>query len=298
VRAVDRGGSRVVDPDQAAPVDLDQCRLALDAAVAQLVHPSTEKIARADGMLDEHVAAQRAEERAVDAELAARHARYLKGRQHAQARRTLEQLSDHRRRVAAGRGSEAVTTTSAVVPSLLDQLLDQVGGNSDSGGAGAGAHRSPIALAAAELVGHIQRTIRWGRIASGDTDPHPDVRVQIRRWAARAPTWHRDHPDHLIAAAHAAESWVASIRALISPGKRTTITEPCPHCHRHTARVQDDTGETVQRPALEVDLTHKTARCWGCNSGWPAEFLAELLAQQRAEQLARDHTNPTPEDHR
>lgn len=270
------------------PAELDMARLALDTAVQQLVQPAVEQITRADGILDDHVAAQRAEERAVEHELEQRHARYLRAGHAAQARRTLEQLSDHRRRVTAARSSEGVTATSAVVPALLDQLLGQVGGNSDSGGAGAGAHRSPIALAAAELVGHIQRTIRWGRIASGDQDPDPDVRVQIRRWAARAPVWHADHPEHLVAAATAAEHWVAAIRALISPGKRTTITEPCPHCHRTTARVLDDTGETVRRPALEVDLTHKTARCWSCNSGWPAEFLAELLAQQRAEQRARE----------
>lgn len=279
----------MTEPDQPAPVDVDAAHLALDAAVAQLVQPSTERLDRADGQLDDHVAAQRADDRATERELELRHAGYLRAGHAAQARRTLEQLLDHRRRVAARRGSEAVTATAGVVPSLLDQLLASVGGSGgDNGAAGAGAHRAPIALAAAELIGHIQRTIRWGRLASGDKDPHPDVRVQLRRWAARAPLWRDQHPEYLAVAAQHAEGWVASVRALLNPGKRTTITDPCPECRRTVAYVLDDEGQTVRRAALEVDLTHKIGRCHGCHSTWPPEFLARLLQQQRAEDEARD----------
>lgn len=243
-------------------------RLQLDVAVAQLVQPSTEKIARADGLLDDQVAAQRADQRAVDAELSSRHARYLRAGHHAQARRTLEQLSDHRRRVTAGRGSEAVTT--AVVPCLLVQLRSEIGASSNTGAGGsAGPYRSPIALPATQLYAEIQRQTR-APVGALDLRPH------VSRWAI--------DPHDLTDAAARAETWVEQIRTLLNPPKRWSHPGACPDCGHTTAHVLDPSGDTVRKPAIEFDRQHGRARCLRCPARWTTEAqlhnLARVLDQQ------------------
>ena len=270
----------MTEPDQPAPVDVDAAHLALDAAVAQLVQPSTERLDRADGQLDEHVAAQRAQDRAVERELEARHAKHLRARHAAQARRVLEQLSDHRRRVEERRGSDAVTATTGAVPSLLDQLRDAVQSSSSTGGAAsAGAHRSPIGLAAAELLAHIEREVGRG-----------PIRQRVRLWAEQVRTWADEQPEVLAHAAQLAEQWVATGRGILNPQRRLVAKGACPQCGRTTVHQPDDTGEVVRRPALELHVGSGTAsaRCIapGCGAHWPAgmlQHLARVLEEQAQE---------------
>lgn len=271
----------MTEPEQAAPVDVDAAHLALDAAVAQLVQPSTEKVDRADGQLDTHVAQQRADESAVEHELERRHAHYLRNRHAAQARRTLAQLIDHRRRVAAARTSHAVTASSGHIPSLLDQLRDAVQSSSSTGGAAsAGAHRSPIGLAPAELLAHIEREV-------GHRYTCP-LAADVRAWAAAVVRYAAEAPDQLARAAHLAEQWVATGRAILNPQRRLVAKGACPQCGRTTVHQPDDTGEVVRRPALELHFGdgRAGARCLACNEHWPAgmlQHLARVLEEQAQE---------------
>lgn len=243
--------------------DLDtQLRIAV--ALDQLLQPGKQHLDRADPIADPLAAAQHADERQADRELEQRHARYLRAGHHAQARRTLTQLLDHRRRVAARRHAAGATVADAELPSLHEQLVDAVATSSNTGGGNskAAAHRQAIGLAAAELLHHIERTIGRG-----------DVAEQARAWAA----CEHDDPD---AAATLAEQWVEQARTILDPPRRWTHPGACPNCGKAIAEVRDDTGELVRRPALELDRTHGTVRCLRCGTRWVTE--AQLRALERA----------------
>lgn len=266
--------------DDEAP-DLGMAHIRLDAAVQQLIQPTTEHVDRATAEHDPDVADLDAEHRRRTAELRGRHAALLRAGQRPQATRVLARLIAHEHQARARR------TDRAELPSLLDQLRAAVAGTGGSNGApGAGAHRSPIALGAAQLLGDIERTIRWGLTATAGRDPHPDTRAQLRAWAGLAGWWRTDHPAYLLAAAGWAETWVTDARALLNPPRRWSRPGMCPACKATIAHVRDETGELVRRPPLELDRTAVTVRCLACSTRWDEDklpLLAAVLEEQDRE---------------
>lgn len=244
--------------------DLD-AHLRLTVAIDQLVQPGRQQLHRADPIADTLAAAQHADERQADHELTARHAHYLKAGYAAQATRTMTQLLDHRRRVTARREAVELTSTAAELPSLLKQLRDAVATSTNTGDGGnskTASHRQAIGLAAAELLHGIERTIGRG-----------DPTERARAWAAG------DHTD-ADAAATLAESWVEQGRGILDPPRRWSHPGACPACGCSVAHAQDDTGEVVRRPALELDRAKGTVRCLRCSTRWTTE--AQLRALERA----------------
>ncbi|MFD1238202.1 hypothetical protein ACFQ34_33410, partial [Pseudonocardia benzenivorans] len=157
--------------------------------------------------------------------------------------------------------------TTAELPPLLDQLLEAVHSSTSTGGpAGAGAHRSPIGLDAAQLLGDIRRTL--------GARPGDDLAARLRVWA---PT----DPD---TAADQAERWVADGRALLNPRRTLEAKAPCPVCgNRHVWALDPATGERVRRAALQIDYATGSARCIApsCTGYWPRERIDLLVAVLR-----------------
>lgn len=289
----------MTDPVEHTTEQLLAAELALDAAVQQLIQPSTERIDRA-GQDDPLVRETDAEDREALANLDGAQ-RHHAGRLHtaitrgdgATVRRTTAVLGgivSRRERIEARMAARR--TDRAELPSLLNQLRDAVQSSSSTGGAAsAGAHRSPIGLAAAELLGDMERTVRAVRPDPGQAAPTDPLAASLRRWAGLAGHWRTDDPARLVEAARAAEGWVTTGRAILTPARRLTATGACPVCGRSTAHVRDDAGEVVRRPALELDLATGSARCIvpGCTGYWPPDriqLLAAVLETQAEEARA------------
>jgi hypothetical protein len=271
------------DEPQLQP-DLDAARLSLEVAVQQLIQPATEHIDRDP---DPDLAA---EDRDRDLWLQGEHARALRRRDHAAARRALQRLTDHRRRAADQETHRARTARQTELPSLLDQLQAAVESSTSLGGpSGSGPTRSPIGLAAAELLADIAHAVRWGQLAHPDgKELAPTLAEQLREWVARSGYWRTHAAAYLAIAAQRAEQWVAKARAILTPPRTFGLVGECPACHRRTAHVRDDAGEWVRKDAVQVDYATETARCvgYGCGAVWPPEMLAWLGATMRAEEQA------------
>lgn len=180
---------------------------------------------------------------------------------------TLAEAQQDARRLAQ------LTTTTGEIPSLLAQLEAAVEGTGGTNGApGAGAHRSPIGLEAAELLGQISRTVahRTGPLANS-----------IRTWAATD----RADPDQ-------AEHWVATARDIVNPTRSFEVRGACPLCGRRRVWTTDPTtGTRVRRAALQVSYATRSARCIapGCTGHWADGYLDHLAAvvqQDRDERSA------------
>lgn len=183
-------------------------------------------------------------------------------------------LREAGRRHRAHRAS--LTAQHAVLPSLLDQLVDAVESTGGSGSASRGVHRSPLNAAASELITDIARTISCRHF-----DNHRSI--CLRDWAG---DFDRDLAD-----AEHAERWVTDARAIIEPARYTEAKAPCPICHTRRVRVIEN-GEPVIKAAIQVNLTRGHATCIapGCTGRWDRahfKLLAGILEQDRDERAAR-----------
>lgn len=156
----------------------------------------------------------------------------------------------------------AITAAEAEAPCLLDQLADAVESSSSRGGpAGAGAHRSPLGLEAAELLGEIRRTVGH----RGDTG----LVAAVRAWA--------ESPS---ADADAAQRWASRAAEIVSPSRSFEIRGACPLCGRRRVWVADETGTRVLRAAIQVSYATRSARCIGpgCSGSWSEHYLSHLAS--------------------
>lgn len=171
----------------------------------------------------------------------------------------------HRARRAALR-PELVTT-----PSLIDQLHDAVHGTGGTNGArGAGAHRSPIGLAAAELLHDITRT-------TGTPT------TQLATW----------QPDDLDQAANHAERWLRDAHTILKPARWSEAKAACPICHTRHVWITEH-GERIRKAAIQINLSTGEATCIApsCTGHWPRErldLLARVLEQDADERGALRH---------
>jgi hypothetical protein len=261
--------------DEPTPETLLAATLALGVAVDQLTKPGLEYLDRSPAT-DDAVQLVDAEHAAHARDLQAAHALALHQRDEigvlrARARITAHDLRARRRAV-----------TTATLPSLLDQLVDAVAGTGGRNGVhGAGPYRAAIGLAAAELIGHIQRAV-WAR-------PDHDLAAKLREWADALAD--EQNATTLPDGAALAEVWVVRARQILAPDRGFEIPEPCPHCGNRWAYVLDDTGTRVRKSALYVGYADQVARCLvgACGSRWPKthwDHLKALLEQRRNERDA------------
>jgi hypothetical protein len=246
---------------------------------AQLLNPGVHELSReAEGGELAGQAAQHAGEvarlRAQAGDLRARGLR-------PQATRVMFRAMDHeRRRLSAER---ALAVLSAPVPSLLDQVVDAIESSSAAArpGAVAKAHRSPIGLAAAQLVGDIEAVVGHG--------PRPQLARRTWGWAVR-------HSATPRAGAHLAD-WLTRARSVVEPSRPLDLAAPCPACGETVAWLADDCGLPVRRTALQIDRATGHARCVArphgrpCGASWAPgalTFLAGLLETQRLAQVEID----------
>lgn len=249
--------------------DLSDAQLRLDTAIDQLTQPGHHTLDR------NHPDTRQT--RADDDTAHRNHIAYLR-RRLAHARDDLDIDRIHCAMRNAGRAHRArraaINAATAVLPSLLERLHDAVHGSGGTNGAsGAGAYRSAIGLAAADLL----HTIRAG-VGARPTD---DL-------AAHLHTWQPVDPEQ---AADDAERWVEDVRNIVEPSRMTEARAPCPICHtRHVWVVED--GQRIQKAAIQINLTRGHALCIapGCTGRWDrAHFnlLAGVLEQDRDERAAQ-----------
>lgn len=265
------------------PAQLTAAQTALDDAVRQLTQPTVHHIHRDSAEDDPGVREVDDAHRARTGELRAEHAAALRRRDRAGMRRVLARLIAHEQQAQARRA------TLARLPSMLEQLDDAVHSTQGGGGAAAGPHRSPIGLAAAELLHAIDRACAG---CPGTTRTE-----RLRYWAGLSGTWRVSDPDRLLLYALDAQRWVEQGWAILDPSRVTPIPGMCPSCRRRTVRTPDDLGEQVERPVLNLTRDEGTVHCTApCRASWPPDrlrWLGELLREQDAEQAGPAEVDPT-----
>lgn len=239
------------------PLDPDTAHLRLSVAIDQLLQPGHEQLDR-----DPH------ETRTAIRDIGRQHLdhiRYLTKRL-TDARDRDDQTSAERAQCAirqAGhsyRGRRtALHTTSAVLPSLLEQLIDAVHSTNGAGNGSRGVHRSPLNSTAVELLAAIRTQV-------ADRDGPLDA--ALRKWIPA-------DPDHAV---EHAERWVHEARALLYPARWTEAKRACPVCGNRHVWITDD-GQRIRKAAIQVNLTERYAACIepSCDGWWPRERF-ELLA--------------------
>lgn len=254
-----------------------EAQLLLEVAVQQLLTPTVERIDRSRPEVDPQVAQvdEQADRDHHDrmTRLRTRHAAALAARDKAGARRAISRMleAEHQHRRAAAER----TRTDVLIPSLLTRLQAAVESTQGYGSRGGGVHRAPIGLAAAELLGEIERTVGHRYSCALSTD--------VRSWAAGR----RDGEHTLVAAADLATRWVEDTRAIVDPDRTFEIAGACPLCLSRWVWV-DDGEQRIRKAALQVTFATRSARCIspGCTGRWPREYLdhlARVVVQDRTE---------------
>jgi len=218
----------------------------LAQSIAELTQPTTHDLQRVPPNDTQRAEMERAERKALRQQV-----EVLRERQMHQA---IDALLRRHGAELAGR-----TTSTAAVPSLLDQLADAVQGSGGTNGAGgAGAYRAAIGLAAAGLLAAIRTTLAY----HGD-----DLAGALRAW----------QPDDEDQAAIVAAGWVTQGRAIVEPPRWSEVPAPCPLCGtRYVTGVVD--GERTRRAAVRINLSGAYAQCdhEGCIGFWDEDHLRDL----------------------
>lgn len=244
-------------------------------ALAALIDPTPDTLMR-----------ETAPTRARLAELAEQHlahVRYLRRRLRLAGAKN-DDVAAERAVCAMTQAGERYRTTKAALtapepdpPSLLEQLLDAVHGTGgNNGAAGAGVHRSPVALGALDLVLAIRR--------------HLGVYRDVDLWAALR-AW---QPADEVTAAAQLDTWAAAIVALLDPPHNLEGVAPCPACGERYVRVQEG-DEWIRRAAIRI-VIHRTgsplddyAVCLAeaCGQRWPRIRWNLLAAAMTVDDQAR-----------
>lgn len=164
-------------------------------------------------------------------------------------------------------------TPTVTIPSLLHQLQAAIptGNETGSSGSSPAGSRSPIAVAALDLLTEIERTIGAARGA--------DLAGQLRPWCDRV----CNDETQVVRAAELAADWPDRIRTLLDPPTRWTMPGACPACGKTTSYVDQD-GEQVRRPAIEFDPKAGRARCLRCPARWDGEQALRQLSKALTEE--------------
>ncbi|MBM7771752.1 hypothetical protein JOD54_001956 [Actinokineospora baliensis] len=189
------------------------------------------------------------------------------------------------------------TRERALIPCLLDQLVQATEPGSERTGATGTGSRPPASLNALELVAEIGTEMRRQLAAHGHHPRHhrPTYALsnQVRLWSSHAEHWQLEDPDYLAHAADQTQRWVTAARAIVEPQPRYRLRgRACPTCRETTVLIWSDTeADWVRQPALWIDTDRIEAACAACDMRWPLdhwERLGQLLDQQRKPVLALD----------
>ncbi|WP_026424688.1 DUF7341 domain-containing protein [Actinokineospora inagensis] len=188
-------------------------------------------------------------------------------------------------------------TERALIPCLLDQLVQATEPGGERTGATGTGSRPPASLNAVAVVAEIGTEMRRQLAAHGhhlfDPGPRYALSKQVRLWASHAEHWQLEDPDCLAHTADQAQRWVTAARAVVEPPPRYRLRgHTCPTCRENTVLVWSDTeADWVRQPALWIDTDHAEAACAACETRWPLdtwERLGQLLGQQCTTVLALD----------
>lgn len=268
--------------DTEQTVDPATAALELQVAVDQLTKPTLQRLNRDEPAPGSDAWQQLADDRDLEQASWNRLSEAYRLRDTSIAHAALDTIGlIHRRR-------HARTVAAVAVPALLQQLQDEIPNGSDSAhsAGGSGAARSPLALAALDLVTEVATVTRYR--------PGPGLTLieHVGAWCAAVCADETQLPR----AVEVAAGWPDRARAVLDPENHWTIPGACPDCGHTTAYVAQD-GDTVRRPTLTLDTssTPQRARCLRCPARWVGESqlqqLNRVLAEARAaKRPARDHT--------
>jgi hypothetical protein len=189
---------------------------------------------------------------------------------------------------------------------LID-LLEDIDAMQSGGGRGGASHtRTPFDIEAHELLKEIRQQVRtWLRQLHATTSR--DLKGELTLW--------HTHYDNAVLRGHLSleeqraiarklDGWVNRIEAKYDPTDRLEFTDPCPAIIRNDAgdprrcaarkvrrdsTSRDDHADWV--PAIEIDITRRTARCLACGTRWEEERgLMQLRYEANLAALEADAT--------
>ena len=168
-------------------------------------------------------------------------------------------------------------TEVGVIPSWMDQLRESVSA-SRNGGRGGGGAPAPINPAAVDVLTELEGSARvlHARVLSRSDRT---VEQHLRGIAAEVDGWRS--PQQVTAVVRAVGRMLGAVQAQLDPPEHlVSVAHQCPHCDlRMVSRWEPSTGERVQVDALVLDVRDRSVSCRGCESAWPAEFSARLIAE-------------------
>ena len=171
-------------------------------------------------------------------------------------------------------------TRHATTPPLLEQVGNEIAGNSQNAGPNTWGSKPPLWLEGSALLGEVADHVAHFEGAT--------LVEQVRSWGAACAS---GSGATVLDAAEHAERWAESCRNLLNPKPRVRFAgQACPQCgaERVWDRADVDNGENYARPALEIDVKLGACVCRACDAQWNPELwghLAMVLEQQRSETL-------------
>lgn len=154
-------------------------------------------------------------------------------------------------------------------PSLYEQLCDLVERarrRGDGGRVGASS-RSPAWWPALDLKIELDDEVRtW----------HPQGASTVKRLReVAAAKWRPQDCDTLDEKSARLEAWAVKIGELVDPPPRKYVKAACPACGVKTVYRQNDVGESVRVPALQL-IPDEGCTCLACTHTWPPEHYLLL----------------------
>lgn len=162
-------------------------------------------------------------------------------------------------------------------PSLLDQLIDDSGGQQGSQYGGVARSLPPAWVDATDLINEIAVAVDAWQCGLPDL-PRPRHLVhattaRVQQLAKRA--WRPQDVKALEQITRNLTEWSVQIEELLNPATKWTLPNPCPACNTTTVYRRDSAGDMVRQPALQIGPWG--CQCQRCKHVWaPAYF--ELLA--------------------
>lgn len=154
-------------------------------------------------------------------------------------------------------------------------------------GSGHGVARSLPALwlDALDLLTEIDTAVRcWepgdpgfdGDLTEAPTPPTVLRLRIIEKLGCRGRNWRPQDTSKVEQIAGNVESWVASIKQLLTPTPAWTLPSPCPACGTKTVYRKDAAGDLIRRPALQIGPAG--CQCQACKHTWEPAYFTHLAA--------------------
>lgn len=167
------------------------------------------------------------------------------------------------------------TDTTRWVESLYIQLIEEVPGQQ---GTGHGVPRSipPLCLDAADLLNEIDTAVAcWEprpQLDASNDNPPPITVIRLTTIEKRR--WRPQDVNGINQIISNINSWVASIKQLLTPQRHWTLPNPCPACDTAVVYRKDSAGELVRQPALQIGPNG--CECQRCHNKWAPEYFSHL----------------------